>query len=94
METLTANDWLLAFVLAFWTLLALAVKLSNWWVGKAWSDGPSLIPVIPCFPVAALILGAILNTFAAPWGLWVIVGVHLAYWPVAVIHAWVFRAHQ
>ena len=74
---MTANQCLLLFVIVFYSGLVVAVKVSNWRAGKLWSDGPSLIPIIPLFPAAALLVGWLVNLAAAPWGSWGVAVFHV-----------------
>ena len=68
---------LFAFVVVFWALFAASVKYSNWRAGKHWHDGPSLVPTIPMLPILAILVGVAINFFASPWGLWIVVGLHM-----------------
>jgi hypothetical protein len=76
-EQIVANLSLLVFVVGFWALFAIGIKYSNWRAGKRWHDGPSLVPVIPMLPILAILVGAAINFFASPWGLWTVIGLHV-----------------
>ncbi len=73
---MTANAQLCLFLVFFWSLLSGWVKLSNWREGKRFSDGPSLIPLIPFVPLITGLVGWLVNEFASPWGTWGVVGLH------------------
>ncbi len=81
---MTANVALVLFLIAFWGLLATAVKVGNWWAGRRWSDGPSLIPMIPFVPAVAGGVGWLVNVFASPWGSWGVVSLHVGWLVVSL----------
>ncbi len=85
---MTADAWLFLFLAVFWVCLVAWVKFENWKVGKRWSDGPSLIPVIPCFPLFAWGLGWLLN-MALPWLETLLIACsHLGYVAVTAVSIW------
>lgn len=82
---MTANQTLLVFTVAFWVLLSAVIKVSNIVQGRRFSDGPSLIPVIPIFPLLALSIGMVANRFISPFGTVVIVIAHVGWIGFATI---------
>jgi hypothetical protein len=81
----TANNALVLFLAVFWGGLATVVKITNLLAGKRWSDGPSLIPVIPLHPLAAGMVGWLVNLVVSPWGSWLICALHVGWIVVAAI---------
>jgi hypothetical protein len=73
------NQELLKFIFGFWFLLFVAIKALNLIQHRKFSDGPSLIPVIPIIPLSSFLLGWLINLIAPPWGLYCIVALHLSY---------------
>lgn len=88
---MSANSGLVLFLFAFWGIFIAAVTLSNWRAGKRWSDGPSLIPVIPIFPVVAGSVGWFVNLTASPWGSWGIAGLHVGWLVVSLTLIWLHQ---
>lgn len=76
---MTANAWLGIFLVAFWTVVYLAVRAGNLTHGRRFSDGPSLIPTIPFFPLVFFGLGWLLNLCFAPAGTVMVILIHLGY---------------
>ena len=85
---MTANQLLLWFILGFWVLLYLALKLENLLRGRRFSDGPSLIPVVPIFPLIAFGLGVALNDAKSPWGTIVVIALHAGFLMFGLISIW------
>ena len=63
-----ANAVLIVFILAFWTLLWVAIKADHLFHHRPFSDGPSFIPVIPIIPAVSFGIGWLLNYQWAPIG--------------------------
>ena len=85
---MTANGWLIIFLLAFWIGLWLFVKIDHFVHGRPLSDGPSFIPVVPVLPLVAYGAGWLLN-WAVPWlGTGIVAVTHVSYLCVAGASAW------
>jgi hypothetical protein len=82
---LTANEALLLFLVAFWGGFCFLTKVENLRAGKSFSDGPSLVPVIPFFPAVAFGIGWAVNLVAAPWGSWAIAALHAGVIAIVVV---------
>jgi hypothetical protein len=76
---MTANQLLLWFVVGFWVLLYSALKFENFLRGRKFSDGPSLVPLVPLFPFVALGLGAVLNHTKTPRGTIIVIALHVGF---------------
>jgi len=76
---MTANQSLILFVAIFWLSLWLAIKVSHLVNGRPLSDGPSLIPAVPIFPLVAVALGAAVNWLASPTGTIAVVFIHVGW---------------
>ena len=87
---MTANNWLIVFLIAFWVLCAAGVKFDNWSAGKRWSDGPSLFPLIPTLPGFAFAVGWVVNEAISPWGSWGIAGLHFLVFSIVLIGGWLY----
>jgi hypothetical protein len=85
---MTSNQLLLWFIGGFWVLLYCALKLDNLWRGRRFSDGPSLIPVVPIFPIVGLGIGAVLNYAMSPWGTVAVIVLHVGVLGFALIGIW------
>ena len=86
---MTANTSLVAFLVAFGALLWIAVKLNNVLSGKRFSDGPSLVPVIPLLPLFMLAAGVLVNFLASPWGTIGVTAIHFGWLTVATASIWI-----
>ena len=82
---MTANTWLIIFLLVFWVGLWVWVKVNQLIHGRPLSDGPSFIPVLPILPLVAYGIGWLLN-LVIPWlGTGTIVAIHVGYLVVGLI---------
>jgi hypothetical protein len=82
---MTANMWLILFLIAFWVLIWIALKVNHLIHRRPLRDGPSLIPVVPLVPIAGFGAGWLLNLAFAPAGTIAVVSLHLGYVIYAVI---------
>jgi len=69
------------FLIAFWFLVYLTIKVSHHIARRPLSDGPSLFPAAHIWGVIAFAFAAGINSILAPYGTVVVVAFHFG-WPL------------
>ena len=67
------------FLLAFWLIALLAIKIFHLVERRPMSDGPSLIPLFPVLPAIALLAATAINAVLSPVGTLLVAAVHFIY---------------